>query len=229
MSTVQMTSKITVEPVAIHGSDFLVAAAARVSTLAERATSTTRPITGLINALVRDRHGSPFEHGLFTFRVQAPLFVMTEHLRHRAGWSYNGESGRYKTFDPVFYTPPAERGVTQVGKAMEYDIQPGSRHQRDEVREELEEQADIAWTSYSYLLDRGVAREVARQVLPTNLMTTYYTSCNARSLMHFLGLRGTGTHALWEIQQVANGYEEFFADAMPDTYRAFVAAGRVAP
>ena len=231
MTTVTVTSDIRVDLIRCMAEDRFVAEAARVSTLAEvsELAARERSNTELINALVRDRHGSPFEHGLLTFRVQAPLFVMTEHLRHRAGWSYNGESGRYKTFDPVFYTPPPERGVTQVGKAMEYDIQPGNVVQRDVVGWAVEENSERAWEQYTALLEAGVAREVARTVLPTNLMTTYYTSCNARSLMHFLGLRGHGTHALWEIQQVANGYEEFFADAMPDTYRAFVAAGRVAP
>ncbi len=231
MTTVTMTSDIRVDLIRCMAEDRFVAEAARVSTLAEvsELAARERSNTGLINALVRDRHGSPFEHTFFNFRIHIPLNVATEHLRHRTGWSYNGESGRYKTFSPVFYTPPPERGVTQVGRAMEYDIQDGTRSQREQVATSLDVTARRAWTEYESLLDRGVAREVARQVLPTNLMTTYYTSCNARSLMHFLGLRGHGTHALWEIQQVANGYEEFFADAMPDTYRAFVAAGRVAP
>jgi thymidylate synthase (FAD) len=228
VTTVTMTSTISVEAINIAASDAMVAMAARVSTKGAGAASNAAD-AGLINALVRDRHGSPFEHTFFTFRVQAPLFVMTEHLRHRTGWSYNGESGRYKTFAPVFYTPPPERGVTQVGKAMEYDIQAGTRLQREEVNYALQTAAESAWSRYDSMLEAGVAREVARMVLPTSLMTTYYTSCNARSLMHFLGLRGHGTHALAEIQQVANRYEEFFADAMPDTYRAFVAAGRVAP
>ena len=222
------TSAIEVEAINIAASDEMVAQAARVSTKGAASTG-EGSITGLINALVRDRHGSPFEHTFFTFRVQAPLFVMTEHLRHRVGWSYNGESGRYKTFDPVFYIPPHERGVTQVGRAIEYDIQNGSRSQREQTATSLDINSRRAWVEYEALLERGIAREVARMVLPTNLMTTYYTSCNARSLMHFLGLRGEGTHALWEIQQVAHRYEEFFMDAMPDTYRAFVAAGRVAP
>ncbi len=231
MTAVTMTSEITVEPIRHLAEDRFVAEAARVSTLAEIAAiaAEERSNSGLIRRLVADRHGSPFEHTFFTFRVHAPLNVMTEHLRHRTGWSYNGESGRFKTFDPVFYTPPPGRGVTQVGKAMDYDIQPGDEDQRRNVASELEEQAHFAWDSYSYLLEYGVAREVARQVLPTNLMTTYYTSCNSRSLMHFLGLRGEGTHALWEIQRVAAGYEAAFSEAMPDTYAAFVAAGRVAP
>ncbi len=231
MTTVTMTSEITVDAIHIAASDAMVAMAARVSTKGGGGADTASPLAdaGLLNALVRDRHGSPFEHGLLTFRVQAPLFVMTEHLRHRAGWSYNGESGRYKTFDPVFWTPPAERGVTQVGRAMEYDIQPGDEDQRASVTNSVRMVAEESWASYEYLLGEGVAREVARQVLPTNLMTTYYTSCNPRSLMHFLGLRGEGTHALWEIQQVANGYEAAFSESMPITHAAFVANGRVAP
>jgi thymidylate synthase (FAD) len=213
-----MTSTITVEPIRHLAEDRFVAEAARVSTLAEIAAvaAQERSNEGLIRALVRDQHGSPFEHTFFTFRVQAPLFVMTEHLRHRAGWSYNGESGRYKTFDPVFYTPPAERGLTQVGR-VEYV---------------LRSVAQKAWDEYSYLLDRGIAREVARQVLPTNLLTTYYTSCNARSLMHFLALRTSAngkSHPLWEIEQVAQGYEAVFAEAMPVTYAAFDEFGGVAP
>jgi thymidylate synthase (FAD) len=187
-----------------------------------------RDNSGLIRRLIAEKHGSPFEHGYFCFRVHAPLYVMTEHLRHRIGWSYNGESGRYKTFEPVFYTPPQERGLTQVGKAMEYDIQEGDDHQQEDVAAHLAGTADNAFWTYEYLLREGIAREVARQVLPTNLMTTYYTSCNPRSLMAFLELRGEGTHALWEIQQVANGYEAAFAEAMPDTYQEFAKEG-IAP
>lgn len=231
MTTVTMTSTISVEPIRHLAEDRFVAEAARVSTLAEVAAlaAVARDNYGLIRRLVADRHGSPFEHTFFTFRVHAPLYVMTEHLRHRTGWSYNGESGRYKTFQPVFYTPPAERGVTQVGRAMEYDVQPGDEDQRRDVTETMAGSARSAWEDYDYLLERGIAREVARQVLPTNLMTTYYTSCNARSLMAFLALRGTGTHALWEIQQVANGYQEALSTAMPITYAAFVTNGRTAP
>ena len=228
---VEMTSQITVTPIRHLAEDRFVAEAARVSTLAEASAiaAAERDNGPLIRRLMSGRHGSPFEHTFFTFRVNAPLYVMTEHLRHRIGWNYNGESGRYTEFEPLFYTPPPERGVTQVGRAIEYDIKGGTEDQREDVAADLAGAAEDAWDRYSYLLNTGIAREVARQVLPTNLMTTYYTSCNARSLMHFLGLRGTGTHALWEIQQVAQGYELAFAEAMPLTYAAFVDNGRVAP
>jgi thymidylate synthase (FAD) len=230
VTEVTMTSTITVEPIRVLADDYHVAEAARVSTRGGREQRISDPgHRGLITALMRDKHGSPFEHSFFTFRVHAPLYVMTEHLRHRIGWSYNGESGRYKTFEPVFYTPPAERGVTQVGKAMDYDVRAGTDEQCQEVADLLGFGSQFSWDYYELMLNQGIAREVARQVLPTNLMTTYYTSCNARSLMAFLELRGEGTHALWEIQQVARGYEEAFAEAMPITHAAFVAAGRVAP
>ncbi len=229
MTTVKMTSAIEVELVRAMASDQMVADAARVSVLGERSANSTRPVEPLIRRLVADRHGSPLEHTFFTFRVHMPLYVATEHLRHRTGWSYNGESGRYKTFEPVFYTPPPERGVTQVGRAMEYDVQEGTRSQREQVACALDINARKSWTEYESLLNRGIAREVARQVLPTNLMTTYYTSCNARSLMAFLSLRGVGTHALWEIQQVANGYERAFSEAMPITHAAFCNNERTAP
>lgn len=230
MTEIQMTSDITVEPINVHANDALVAFSARVSTLGEASMDFDRPIDGLIRRLMRDTHGTPFEHGgSFTFRVTAPRAVMAEHRTHRIGFSYNGESARYRTVQPVFYTPPAERGLTQVGKAMEYDIQPGSDLQRRLVRTDLADVAEMAWQAYEGLLRVGIAREVARFVLPENLMVTYYITFNPRSLMAFLELRGEGTHALWELQQVAKAYEAVFAEVMPITHTAFVENGRIAP
>lgn len=231
MTEVTMTSDVSVELVRRLAGDDFVANAARVSTLGEFAEESDRPIDGLIRALMRDRHGSPFEHNHFAFRVHAPLFVWTEHLRHRVGWNFNGESGRYKVMEPVFYTPPAERGLTQVGKAMEYDIRSGSDAQREFTASLTRLNAQGCYETYEQLLDRGIAREVARQVLPVNLMSTYYTACNARSLMAFLSLRTTSEQSrpLWEIEQIAKGYEAALAEAMPITHAAFNEFGRCAP
>src|SRR5205085_2895189 len=104
------------EPIRHMAEDAFVAEAARTSTLAEVAqiAAQERSNVGLIRRLVEEEHGSPFEHTFFTFRIHVPLYVATEHLRHRTGFAYNGESGRYRTFQPVFYTPPTERGVVQV-------------------------------------------------------------------------------------------------------------------
>ena len=164
--TVTMTSEITVDRIAFTASDQMVAAAARVSTLGERAADDpTRPLAPLIRRLVADQHGSPFEHTFFTFRVHAPLYVMTEHLRHRAGWSYNGESGRYKTFEPVFYTPPPERGVTQVGRAMDYDVQAGTDTQRETVAAEVGHASQAAWFQFLIVAPPTSIRPSSRKIV----------------------------------------------------------------
>lgn len=233
MTAVKTTSEIRVELVRALAQDSYVAHAARVSTIGAAAgNGLSQPVAPLVRALMRDQHGSPFEHGSFTFRVTAPINVMTEHLRHRAGWSYNGESGRYKTMTPNFYVPPRIRPITQVGKPMDYDMQPGSPEQYRHVVMALTRCAQAQWDEYEGMLKAGIAREVARSVLGTNLMVTYYTTCNPRSLMAFLALRTSdaGTSKpLWEIEQVARQYEEALALKMPITHSAFEDNGRVAP
>jgi thymidylate synthase (FAD) len=98
--------------------DEMVCMAARVSTIGNTAQSYTREKNaGLINYLMRDRHRSPFEHGLFTFRISAPIFVVREFMRHRAGMSYNEESAQYRELEPVFYVPAGDRPLVQVGRA----------------------------------------------------------------------------------------------------------------
>jgi thymidylate synthase (FAD) len=231
----RFTSQITVELVDAAASDQHVADAARVSTAGERAAGSDRPISGLIRALMRERHGSPFEHNAFRFRVRMPLNVATEHLRHRIGWSYNGESGRYRVMEPEFYLPPRERPLVQVGKAMAYTLEPGDDSLYDRTIKSKKRAIAAAWEEYQLQLRAGVAREVARDVLPTSLLVSYYTTANARSLMAFLSLRTEDANAtfpsrpLWEIQRVAEGYEAALAAHMPVTHRAFCDFGRVAP
>ena len=121
---IEFRSDVTVELVRASARDADVIFAARVSTAGE---STLEDIDadaerskGLINYLMRERHGSPFEHNSMTFFVRAPIFVWREHMRHRIA-SYNEESGRYKELNPVFYVPAQERNLIQVGKAGHYD------------------------------------------------------------------------------------------------------------
>ena len=181
---------------------------------------------GLIRFLVRERHGSPFEHGYFRFLVKAPLFVVREHHRHRAGHSYNEWSGRYSKMDAEFYVPENVR--TQVGKPGNYTFEPVEEHVRDEARREIEENAERAFEAYERMLEQGVAKEVARAVLPLSTYTKYYWSCNPRSLMHFCGLRNH-ENAQYEIQQYAAAAETFLERMMPITHAAFIANDRTAP
>jgi len=228
---------VTVELVKASATDSDVATAARVSTIGgshERVVDLAKD-EGLINYLMRDRHGSPFEHGSVTFYVEAPIFVAREHFRHRIGWSYNEESGRYKELQPVFYTPAPDRPLVQVGKPGAYRFEQGPAVQRLWTRETLKQSYIDAYEAYDAMIRNGVAREVARSVLPVGIFTSYYATCNSRSLMHFLGLRTQHEGAKFpsfpqrEIEMVGRKMESIFAELMPITYSKFNRHGRVAP
>ena len=206
-------------------SDLAVVNGARVSFNQESDELSERD-EGLIRFLIRERHGSPFEHGYFRFLVKAPLFVVREHHRHRSGHSYNEWSGRYAKMDPEFYVPENVR--TQVGKPGSYSFEPVADDVRESTRREIEENAERAFEAYERMLEQGVAKEVARAVLPLSTYTKYYWSCNPRSLMHFCGLRNHES-AQWEIRQYAAAAESFLERLMPITHAAFVANNRTAP
>jgi len=206
-------------------SDLAVVNGARVS-FNQAAQEMTERDEGLIRFLMRDRHGSPFEHGYFRFLVKAPIFVVREHHRHRAGHSYNEWSGRYSKLEPEFYVPDYVR--TQVGKPGAYTFEPVDETTRDAARKEIEDNALRAFQAYERMLEQGVAKEVARAVLPLSTYTKYYWSCNPRSLMHFCSLRNS-EDAQFEIRQYAAAAESFLEKLMPVTHAAFVDRGRTAP
>ena len=181
---------------------------------------------GLIRFLMRERHGSPFEHGYFRFVVKAPLFVVREHHRHRAGHSYNEWSGRYSKMEPEFYVPEFVR--TQVGKPGAYSFEPVDAETAERARREISDNATRAFAAYERMLEQGVAKEVARAVLPLSTYTKYYWSCNPRSLMHFCSLRNHEA-AQFEIRRYAAAAESFLEREMPVTHAAFVANGRQSP
>src|ERR1700677_1700014 len=114
--TLQMTGTLTAELVRANAQDEDVVQAARVSVVGAMTEKESYGTTaGLINFLMKNRHGTPFEHNSFTFRIHAPIFVLREFQRHRIGWSYNEESGRYREMEPVFYVPGPHLNLAQVG------------------------------------------------------------------------------------------------------------------
>lgn len=238
MEQVRFRSDVTVELIKAAASDADVVWAARVSTKGEQSlddvTTDSDRSAGLINYLMRDRHGSPFEHSSMTFFVQGPIFMWREHFRHRIA-SYNEESGRYKVLEPVFYTPSPERKLIQIGKAGAYEFVDGTKEQFDIVTAETKLACETAYAAYEKMLDAGVAREVARIVLPVNIYSSAYVTMNARALMNFLSLRKKSDDSTFpsypqrEIELVAERYEAEFAKLMPLTHASFVANGRVAP
>jgi thymidylate synthase (FAD) len=206
--------------------DLSVVNGARVS-FARRKEEMDETDEALIRFLMRDRHGSPFEHNAFRFHIRCPIFVAREWFRHRIG-SFNEFSLRYAKATDDFYVPEAADVRTQVGKPGAYSFEPVDAELAERARERLTEVYEAAFTAYEELVEAGVARELARSVLPVGAYTQFYWTVNARSLMNFVSLRNS-EFAQLEIRRFAEAVEAFFAEKMPVTYAAFLANGRVAP
>lgn len=235
---IEFRSDVTVELVKSAASDSDVIWAARVSTKGEASLEDVdadpERSKGLINYLMRDRHGTPFEHTSLTYFVSAPIFVFREFMRHRIA-SYNEESGRYRELRPVFYVPGPDRRLIQQGKPGAYEFVPGTAEQHAIVESQTKEACEVAYAAYQRMLEAGIAREVARGVLPVATYSSMYVTMNARALMNFLSLRTKheGSHfpsyPQREIEMVADLMEAEWATLMPLTHASFVANGRVAP
>jgi thymidylate synthase (FAD) len=207
-------------------SDLSVANAARVS-FARRKDELDDSDAALIRFLMRERHGTPFEHNAFRFHVRCPIFVAREWFRHRVG-SFNEFSMRYAKASDDFYVPEPDDVRTQVGKPGSYTFEPVADELAERTREELQAVYEHAFATYERLVEDGVAREVARAVLPVGAYTEFYWTVNARSLMNFVSLRAAET-AQREIRRYAVAVERFLEERMPITHAAFVANDRTAP
>lgn len=206
--------------------DLSVVNAARVSFGTRRDEMDERDV-GLVAFLMRERHGTPFEHNAFRFHVRCPIFVMREWIRHRIG-SFNELSGRYAKIDESFYVPAAEDVRTQVGKPGAYTFETVDGELAEKTREAMQASYAASYAAYEAMLADGVAKEVARSVLPVGIMTEFFWTVNARSVMNFLSLRNQ-EHAQREIRRYAEAVEALFETRMPVTHRAFVEHGRTAP
>lgn len=261
-------SDITVNLEQVLAEDMQVLQAARVSTKGSGVLPSydeqeakrlidEKDLPGLINYLMKHRHGTPFEHNLFTFFVHAPIFVWREWHRHRIGFSYNEESARYKVLEPVFYVPPPDRPMFKVdnwkpGKPkfltieqMQYVIDEENDYHEDynnvaqenyqQLIENLRLSYQTAYRSYQDNLDIGFDPGLARDCLPVGIYSSCWVSCNARSLMAFLSLRthdpdaAKVSYPLYEIEVAATKVEALFAQHMPITYATFCDNGRQAP
>lgn len=170
---------------------------------------------------------TPFEHNSFRFHIRAPIFVTREWMRHRVG-SFNEFSMRYARATDDFYVPEPDDVRSQVGKPGAYSFEPVSPELAEQAREDLRAVYEHAYTTYERLVEAGVARELARSVIPVGAYTEFFWTINARSLMNFVSLRAAET-AQREIRRYAEACERFLAALMPVTYDAFVANGRTAP
>lgn len=249
----QFISDITVNLEQVLANDMQVLRAARVSTRGSdvlasydeqhaQALIDSKDLPGLINYLMKHRHGTPFEHNLFTFFVHAPIFVWREWHRHRIGFSYNEESARYKKLEPVFYLPPPERPMFCVAdwkpgrpKFLRKEAAVDGERKYTELLSNLTHSYELAYSTYLDNLNMGIDPGLARDCLPVGIYSSCWVSCNARSLIAFLSLRTHDQEAikvsypLYEIEVAARKVENIFHTHMPITYEAFVTNGRQAP
>lgn len=163
----------------------------------------------LIRYLLKNRHTSPFEHPIVSFRYTVPLFVRSQHQRHRT-FSYSERSFRYSGEDIQFYYPPCWRTQSKSNKQMsDQDVEIPTLDTM--VRSHCQESLD----KYNQMIDMGIAREMARMVLPQNLYTEYYGTVDLHNAFHFLSLR-LHPHAQWEIQRVAWAMKEILKGLYPE-------------
>nr|WP_276318747.1 FAD-dependent thymidylate synthase [Marinitoga lauensis] len=173
----------------------------------------------LIYYLMKHKHHSPFEHQVFTFHVKTPIFIARQWMRHRIG-SYNEISRRYTTkYAEEFYIPDHIRIQDTVNK--QGSIKTNDEHMQNKAINIINYTYDYLFETYNKLLEMGVAREMARMILPVGQYTQFYWTVNTRSLMNFLNLRAD-SHAQWEIQQYAVALAEVFKEKLPWTYEAFM-------
>lgn len=198
------------------GSDRMVAEAARVSTLG--LDNNREKYVGLVRALMRDKHWSPFMHPQMTIAFEVPLFVRSQLVTHYS-LARSEFSMRYSEARPEFWVPTEDRPLVQVGKALDYRREMGTEAQMMFTMRCLKDAYDN-WLAYSEMIDRGIAPEVARAILPQSTYTTLWLTGNLRSWLSFLDNR-LDPHAQWETQEVGTKVAEIFAERFPVTYEAW--------
>ena len=205
------------------GSDLTVVNSARVSFGVEKTDLNDRD-RKLINYLIKHKHTSTLEHNVITFKFVVPLFIRSQHHRHRT-WSYNEISRRYTDKDLQFYLPKSFRTQHKSNRQASNvdDLQDPLAYKDFSMvtcSEILKNRTQDCLHAYEVMLEAGVCREQARMILPQNLYTEYYGTVNLNNLLKFIGLR-THEGAQWEIQKVAEACLEIATDLWPETVTAY--------
>lgn len=226
MTDIQFRSDIGVEYIQHMGTDEMVAKAARVSTGKDQ--EDIDKITGLIGYLASERHTSPFEHTGLTVRIEAPIFVAREAMRHRT-FSFNEVSGRYAKLKPEFYVPNDERPLVNKGTGarpnLVTDAEVGKwtyATLQSVTRGAHILNAEASWEAYEHLLGEGVANEVARDMLPVSTYTSWYITGNLHAWFNFFNLRsGRVGHPQFEIVDMSLQVEEIVKGLFPISAEAW--------
>ena len=216
----------SVEYVNHMGNDLTVVNAARVSFGSQREELNEKDIK-LINYLMRHNHTSPFEHCSITMRFVVPLFIRSQHHRHRT-WAYNEISRRYTGVDMRFYSPKKFRTQHKSNRQASNNemidpvldsayLQIGYENASKAVSMHNARSLNL----YKAMIDAGACREQARGVLPQNLYTEYYGTANLHNLLKFVSLR-IHEGAQWEIQQVAKACLKIAKQHFPHSVDSYI-------
>tara|TARA_B100000035_G_scaffold253732_1_gene223149 strand:+ start:21 stop:743 length:723 start_codon:yes stop_codon:yes gene_type:complete len=185
----------------------------------------------LINYLIKHKHTSTLEHNFATFRIKVPLFVRSQHHRHRT-WSYNEISRRYTDSNIEFYEPNQFRTQHKsnrqssnqnelIDPILEIDSAVSSVKIKTKASNVIKNHHKNSLKLFDDLVDNGVCREQARGILPQNLYTEYYASANLNNILKFIDLR-THEGAQWEIQQLAFRMLDIIKDIWPETVNSYI-------
>jgi thymidylate synthase (FAD) len=211
----------------LMGTELDIVNAARVSFASQESEMNDKAV-GLINFLLKNKHATPFEHVVYKFHVKCPIFVAREWFRHR--WSsFNEMSMRYHVPESIdFYLPEQHDIRKQIGKPGNYSFESISDQGiYAEVTERMKEVYEFSEFVYKDLLSKGLAKEIARSVLPVGQYTEFIWTVNLRSLINFLSLRNSD-HAQKEIRDYAIAIEIILKDTMPNVYKSFLENDRCA-
>ena len=190
----------------------------------------------LIFYLMKHRHTSTLEHNIATFRIKVPLFIRSQHHRHRT-WSYNEISRRYTDFNLEFYSPydfrtqhksnrQSSNVEDKINPMLDFDVDYSSTPLTISSSEAIKKHHKESLELFDKLLDAGVCKEQARGVLPQNLYTEYYATANLNNILKFINLR-THEGAQWEIQQLANSMLDIIKDLWPEAVNSYIKSNRV--
>lgn len=220
----------SIELVQFMGEDITVVNSARVSFGVEKQ-SLDEKDKKLINYLVKHKHTSTLEHNIATFRIKVPLFVRSQHHRHRT-WSYNEISRRYTDINLEFYEPENYRTQHKsnrqssnqdelINPILEVDSSLSNVKMKIKTSDLIKNHHKNSLKLFDNLIENGVCREQARGILPQNLYTEYYATANLNNILKFIDLR-THEGAQWEIQQLAFQMLEIIKKLWPESVKSYI-------
>ena len=199
------------------GGDDAIVQAARVSY--GKGTSKVSQDRGLIRYLMRHRHTTPFEMVEFKFHCKMPIFVARQWVRHRTA-NINEYSLRYSQARDEFYYPDPEHIQFQSALNKQGRMGEVPAELKQKVQDYFKEISERSFAIYSELNEAGIARELARSVLPVNLYTEWYWKNDLHNLLHFIGLR-SDSHAQYEIRVFSDAMDQSVKAVAPFAWEAY--------